>query len=262
MHQSLSLGKLLIAPFVLCALLYFPTNWGKLYRPLVGPTVPANIGWMLFEGPNLFWAAFCFLNRDRQIFTVTNGILLSLFAAHYINRAVVYPLTLSTGTKRMPVETVLSAFIYTNFNGYLQSRSLCRFQTFPSNYMTSPYFLCGCVLFLVGVRVNLQSDAILRSLRKGTNKIDSSPSGTAETRKGNYKIPHGGFFEYVSAPHYFGEILEWGGFALACGSLCGLSFFVFTCANLIPRGLDHHKWYLKNFDDYPRSRTGVIPFLF
>ncbi len=32
-------------------------------------------------------------------------------------------------------------------------------------------------------------------------------------------------------------------------------------ANLIPRALDHHKWYRKEFSDYPANRKAVFPFL-
>jgi hypothetical protein len=56
-------------------------------------------------------------------------------------------------------------------------------------------------------------------------------------------------------------VLEWVGFAIAAGSLAGWSFAVFTAANLIPRALTHHRWYRKQFPDYPRSRRAVLPFI-
>ena len=58
-----------------------------------------------------------------------------------------------------------------------------------------------------------------------------------------------------------GEILEWLGFALAGRSLPGAAFAAFTFANLAPRGAAHHQWYLKRFEDYPRGRRAVIPFV-
>jgi hypothetical protein len=39
-----------------------------------------------------------------------------------------------------------------------------------------------------------------------------------------YKIPFGGFYDYVSSANYFGEIIEWLGWTLATYSLAGLSF--------------------------------------
>jgi len=42
-------------------------------------------------------------------------------------------------------------------------------------------------------------------------------------------------------------------------SLPGLSFAVWTAANLIPRALHHHSWYKKEFKDYPQKRKAIFP---
>ncbi|KAK2567432.1 3-oxo-5-alpha-steroid 4-dehydrogenase 1, partial [Acropora cervicornis] len=42
----------------------------------------------------------------------------------------------------------------------------------------------------------------------------------------------GGVFTYVSGANFFGEIVEWSGFALACWSLPSLAFAVFTALNI------------------------------
>jgi len=68
-------------------------------------------------------------------------------------------------------------------------------------------------------------------------------------------------FEYVSGANFFGEILEWTGFAIASWSLVAAAFAFFTFANTGPRGYEHHKWYQKKFADYPKSRRAVIPFI-
>jgi 3-oxo-5-alpha-steroid 4-dehydrogenase 1 len=45
-------------------------------------------------------------------------------------------------------------------------------------------------------------------------------------------------------------------------NLPALSFAVWTAVNLIPRALDHHKWYKSYFkEEYPKQRKAVIPFL-
>ena len=58
-------------------------------------------------------------------------------------------------------------------------------------------------------------------------------------------VPHGPLFRLVSCPNYFGEIVDWSGFALATWSPGGLLFALWTAANLVPRAgresLDTHQ---------------------
>jgi ABC-type transport system involved in cytochrome c biogenesis permease subunit len=44
-------------------------------------------------------------------------------------------------------------------------------------------------------------------------------------------------------------------------SLPGLAFFVFTFANLFPRAVSSHKWYREHFQEYPKKRKSIIPFI-
>ena len=62
-----------------------------------------------------------------------------------------------------------------------------------------PLSWLGLFLFLLGMAINLHSDSVLRGLR--------APGETG------YRIPYGGLFSHISAPNYFGETLEWCGFA-------------------------------------------------
>jgi len=151
----------------------------------------------------------------------------------------------------------------------LQAQSLCRFQSFPDKWSTHPQFFLGLALFVMGMGINLHSDATLRHLSKAKQqkrehqRQQKQQSSYSSNNNTGYQIPHGGFFEYVSAPHYFGEIVEWLGFAVMnqC-SLASVAFVTFTAANLIPRGVAHHAWYRRTFaDDYPKYRRAVIPFV-
>jgi hypothetical protein len=76
-----------------------------------------------------------------------------------------------------------------------------------------------------------------------------------------YRVPRGWLFERVSCPNYFGEILEWFGYALASWSLAGLAFALFTAANIGPRAFAHHRWYHRTFPGYPPQRKALIPFV-
>ena len=65
--------------------------------------------------------------------------------------------------------------------------------------------------------------------------------------------------KYISAPNYFGEIIEWIGWAVLTWSISGLVFALWTIANLFPRALAHHRWCRKKFADYPKNRKAIIP---
>jgi len=56
-------------------------------------------------------------------------------------------------------------------------------------------------------------------------------------------------------------MLEWIGFALASWSLPAATFAAFTFLNTAPRGAAHHRWYLDKFEDYPKQRKAVIPYI-
>ena len=105
--------------------------------------------------------------------------------------------------------------------------------------------LVGTLLFVAGFVSHVRSDQILRRLR-----ADHGPG---------YHIPKGFLYRWVSCPNYLGEMVQWFGFALALQSLAGFSFALWTTANLLPRALRHHQWYLNRFEDYPSDRRALIP---
>jgi hypothetical protein len=68
----------------------------------------------------------------------------------------------------------------------------------------------GVVLFCYGARINWQVDVHLTRLRQ---------------QNAGYQIPIGGWFDAfgVSAPHYWGEMVQWMGFAFAAnGSIAAV----------------------------------------
>nr|XP_013807602.1 PREDICTED: 3-oxo-5-alpha-steroid 4-dehydrogenase 1 [Apteryx mantelli mantelli] len=176
-----------------------------------------------------------------------NGVLLGLFVVHYAHRALIFPLLIREG-KPTPFFTFVLALLFCVYNGYLQGRSLSNYAKYPSTWLKEPFFIAGFLGWLIGMTINIHSDHILRNLRK--------PGETG------YMIPRGGMFEYVTGANFFGEILEWFGFALACCTIQSLAFALCTLFILGSRAKQHHQWYLEKFEDYPKSRKILIPFVF
>ena len=213
-----------------------------------GPLLPARICWFVMECPNLIHimlrlSDFQSLCPDKP----ANFILLVMFGMHYFNRSIIYPLRMNRKSKPMPLAVMLCALLFCSINGYLQVHDLCYSNRLPEGYCCSIRFLFGVCIFIGGFLTNLQSDTILRGLKKQSDD--------------GYRIPRGGMFEFVSCANFLGEIIEWTGFSIACRSRASFAFCFFTCCNLIPRAVSHHRWYNDHFKDYPLDRNAVLPYL-
>ncbi|KAM3839096.1 3-oxo-5-alpha-steroid 4-dehydrogenase 1 isoform 1-T1 [Vipera latastei] len=222
--------------------------YGRYASAAYGYPVPGILAWMVQEAPSfLFPLMLALCSEGARLSFWPNRFLLGLFLVHYFYRSFIFPVLIRRG-KSVPFSVFISAFIFCSYNGYLQGRSLTNYAEYSSNWLTEPRFILGIAAWLGGLLINVHSDLILKNLRK--------PGETG------YKIPRGGMFEYVSAANYFGEIVEWCGFALACNSLESTAFAISTLLILGSRAYTHHQWYLNKFEDYPRSRKILIPFVF
>ena len=233
------------APVVFVILLIVPAPYGR-YRHREGG-LPARSAWFWMELPAVIVPLLFGLYAKRPWHYAF--VLLAFWETHYIYRTFIYTRLLRGGpARRFPYSLTALAFVFNGLNGFTNGHHLFRSGIeYSSSWITGPRFLIGSLLFLVGFMIHSGSDRRLRKLR--------------ETGIAAYSIPHGGLFEYVSAPNYFGEIVQWCGWAIASWSLPGLAFAIFTLANLLPRGISHHRWYLNTYDGYPAKRKAVIPFL-
>ena len=253
MTEYLIYKILLIAIFALAiiifpTLLFIPAPYGRHNRPGWGPSINARFGWAIMESLAVIVFVLCFAFGSKSI-GVIPLLFLIMWLTHYLHRAYVYPLRMRAREKQMPVLIMLLAVVFNIINGYLNGRYLFAFAPdYPLSWIKDSRFITGFLLFIAGFAINLHSDDMLRSLRA------SGESG--------YKMPHRGLFEYVSSANYFGEIIEWCGWALATWSLPGLAFALFTIANLAPRAGWHHEWYRREFPEYPPKRKALIPFLY
>jgi len=218
--------------------------YGRHERAGWGPTISSRVGWLLMESPPVLVFLGFYLTGDHS-YELVPIILLCLWQSHYVYRAWIFPLKMQSAGKRMPALIALLAIIFNTLNAYVNSLWISHFGSYDSSWLYDPRFIIGSLVFFFGMYINRQSDNILVNLRK--------PGETG------YKIPEGGFYKWVSAPNYMGEIIEWFGWAIATWSLAGLSFAVYVIANLAPRAAANHRWYQEKFPEYPSERRALIP---
>jgi protein-S-isoprenylcysteine O-methyltransferase Ste14 len=243
--KGLVVFSFVLAALVFTALFFINAPYGRHLRQGWGALIPSRLGWLLMESPSalLFGLLFWLGEADK---TPTLWIFLAMWEAHYLYRAFFYPFRIADGRKKIPVLIVLMAVGFNCGNAYVNARYLFSFSnSYSAAWLLEPRFLAGLALFVAGAVINHRSDQALRSLR--------APG------ESGYKIPQGGLFRWVSCPNYLGEIIEWAGWALATWSLPGLSFAVWTFANLAPRARANHIWYRRMFADYPAGRKALIP---
>ena len=205
-----------------------------------------KIGFAIQEAPSsIVFAIVYFLYWDRV--NPLNMVFFVLWEIHYIHRAFIYTFVRQKSCNQTNLSVVLMAFCFTGVNGYLTAK-FALFENLEDSFSWT-MLLIGIGLFIFGFLLNFQADEILLNLRKPGDK--------------GYYIPLGWPYELVSCPNYLGEIIEWSGLFLAFRTLAGGAFVLNTCANLVPRAVSTHKWYLNKFGEkYPHQRKAIIPFLF
>lgn len=237
-----------VAVIIFIVLLFVTAPYGRHSKRTWGLTIPDRLGWFMMEipGPVIYLLLVITGNGPK---TITVWVITGLYLAHYLNRAIIYPLRIRTRGKEMPLAVALMAILFNLVNGGFLGYFAGSLQAhYTEAWLADPRFMAGLVIFLAGMAINMSSDEKLIHLRKKRNGD-------------GYVIPRGGLFEKVSCPNFFGEIVEWSGYALLCWSLPALSFFIWTFCNLVPRALSHHRWYRSHFTDYPEERKAVIPYI-
>ncbi|MCB9729399.1 MAG: DUF1295 domain-containing protein [Deltaproteobacteria bacterium] len=206
--------------------------------------MPARLGWIVMESPAVLLFLWIYVQGSRALELVPLSLCV-LWQVHYVHRTFIFPFRLRAAGRTMPVVVALMAFSFQLVNAWTNARWLSELGAYPPIAQAPPHYLVGVALFVLGLGINLHADTVLLRLR--------APGETG------YRIPQGGLYRYITCPNYFGELIEWGGFALASWSLSGLAFFLFTLANLVPRAVANHRWYREKFADYPPERRALVP---
>ncbi|KAJ3032321.1 Steroid 5-alpha-reductase det2 [Rhizophlyctis rosea] len=252
--------------------------FGRFSRSGWGPMIPGKVAWAIFETVPI-WAMPLFAVRaiGGLTFNRTTGLMLLLWETHYVHRSLIYTYRApSLSPSTIPV--ILAGITYNLANAFVNGRALSYFSSpggpYTNFYLTSPQFLLGSTLFALGMFINITSDNTLFILRQRAQAIkekkdDNSASGDSDVVRTKderiYVLPRGGpfhLFNHIACPNYFGELVEWIGWAILTWNLAGLSFAVYSVANLVPRAVRTLEWYKGVFAGrWPKSRRAVVPFL-
>ncbi|KAK9828921.1 hypothetical protein WJX72_002790 [[Myrmecia] bisecta] len=160
-----------------------------------------------------------------------------LLAFHFLKRELEV-LFLHQYSSRAELEAVSTAGI-----GY----TLLTVQVPDHAYEQLP-LLVGLAMFVTGELGNFYHHYLLASLRS--------------TGQHGYVLPTRGLFDRVSCPHYLFEIIAWVGIATVSQHLLNLLSAFGMGSYLLGRAAATTHWYRQKFDDYPKDRKHVLPYVF
>ena len=240
-----------VAVVVFVSLYFVNAGYGKFYNAKWGFSLDNHLGWFLMEVPVFLVMLLLWALSDRKG-DLVRLVFLLLFELHYFHRSFIFPRQLR-GHSRMPLSIILMGALFNTLNALMQGGWIFFISPqdyYPSNWLTTLPFLAGTGLFLAGMYINIQSDSIIRNLRK--------PGDTA------HYLPKGGMFRYVTSANYFGEFMEWVGFAILTWSWAGSVFALWTFANLAPRAARIYDLYSQEFPDELDTHKvkRILPFIY
>ena len=248
LFETISIGLIVLAPVIFIVLHYVTAPYGKHSKSGWGLLISSKWAWILMETPAfiIVFSYLIYLNRSTS-FTLL--LFFAFWLMHYGYRSFIYPMRISKAKKNFPILVMLMAIVFNLLNGYVQGENLISNTSYSQfSFLSNWNALVGAGMFIIGFIIHVHSDHLILTQK---NRAE-----------GDYIIPKGGLFDKLSNPNYFGEIIQWLGWAILLGSLAGWAFFIFAFANLWPRAIANHKWYKSKFPDYPIERKIIIPFIY
>ena len=240
----------IVALVVFVSLFFVDAGYGKFYDKKWGPAVNNKLGWVLMEAPVFIAMLVLWLCSDRRNDMVRLAFLF-LFELHYIHRSFVFPFRLR-GKCMMPFSIILMGVVFNVLNALMQGGwifYLSPVDYYGSDWLTTPKFIGGFLVFILGMYINIQSDDIIRNLRKNGDS--------------RHYLPKEGMFRYITSANYFGEVVEWVGFSILTWSWAGAVFAWWTFANLAPRASRIYDSYKREYPDELNTKKTkrLIPFI-
>ncbi|KAF6223971.1 hypothetical protein HO133_010545 [Letharia lupina] len=236
--------------------------------------VPGKIGWATMEAPGFITLLYLMYALPKQegieSLPFTNWTMASLFAIHYIYRALISPLFLNPSMSPIHISVWASALSFQLINATCIGGWLGGYGPTTQDEWTGAAMRLelGLMIFAVGLLGNMYHDDELREIRRAAAR-NQERKQKARGEKGDgkgvekvYMVPENGLFRLVLFPHYLCEWIEWGGFWMIGGMACvpARTFLINEVATMLPRALDGKQWYIERFGkEKIGSRKAIIP---
>lgn len=255
--------------------MYIKVEYGKLTSKNNQILLSSRFSWIIQELPNLFISGYyIYWYVINSQWNIVNLVILLAFVLHYVHRTLIFPLLIED-TYSFTILPVISAFIFTSINSFIQCRSVLLFSEYSEQYFLNTYFISGLTVFIIGMFINIYHDYSMifqrkKHIKKMNEKEERQEDNSSKFSSNNkttnvvdkYILPQGGLFEYVDCPNYLGEFIEWLGFGIMSRTLSGFLFAYTTFAVLFTRALVYNEWYRNKFKEkYPITRKAFIPFI-
>ena len=137
------------------------------------------------------------------------------------------------------------------------------FAAFISYYVNHPLYTpplyrdlqlyVGLAIFIVSELGNFSIHVALSNLRRSGSTERKVPTATNN--------PFTWLFSLVSCPNYTYEVAAWFGFSFMTQCLPALIFAFLGFLQMTIWAIGKHKSYRKEFENYPRGRSAIVPFL-
>lgn len=147
--------------------------------------------------------------------------------------------------------TILPLTIVCESQGFAEGKYSHTF----SARLISPWQWFGTALFLICNREQHRISRNIAALRR-------APDGSGLVFNYSYGICYGGWFEYVSCPHFLFEIGIYLSLWMVLWRAYAFRFLViFVVVNQLFAGQITHRWYQRTFSAYPSDRRAVVPYM-
>ena len=240
-----------MAAVVFVCLYFVNAGYGQFRSRKWGWSINNRVAWVLMEAPVFFVMLAIWLTTGASTH-MPELLLFCMFELHYFQRSFIFPCLMS-GSSRMPLTIMLMGMVFNTVNGILQGGALYWYPNpdyaMGASFLLSFRSMVGLCLFAAGMLINLHSDHVIRHLRQ-----------PGDTR---HYLPRRGLYRFITSANYFGELMEWLGFAIVAATPAAWVFPIWTAANLVPRAHAIYNKYRKEFGVVALAkRKRIIPFIY